>query len=252
MRTKLSILVSMVILFGFQSVSWGQVNAHEIVQMADKKRLGKTSISTIDMIVIRPNWSREVSMKVWTKGNEYLMILIIAPARDKGTTFLKRGYEIWNWIPRIDRNIKLPPSSMLQSWMGSDFTNDDLVKQSSIVDDYHHTLLGEENVNGRAVFKIEMIPKEDAAVVWGKILTWIDQQEMLFLKTEYYDEDNVLVNTMTGSDIKVMGGRNVTATMEMVPADDAQNKTRLTYQDLVFDESLEDDFFSLQTMKRIR
>jgi outer membrane lipoprotein-sorting protein len=242
----------MVILFGFQSVSWGQVNAHEIVQMADKKRLGKTSISTIDMIVIRPNWSREVSMKVWTKGNEYLMILIIAPARDKGTTFLKRGYEIWNWIPRIDRNIKLPPSSMLQSWMGSDFTNDDLVKQSSIVDDYHHTLLGEENVNGRAVFKIEMIPKEDAAVVWGKILTWIDQQEMLFLKTEYYDEDNVLVNTMTGSDIKVMGGRNVTATMEMVPADDAQNKTRLTYQDLVFDESLEDDFFSLQTMKRIR
>src|SRR5690606_1606609 len=98
----------------------------------------------------------------WGKGDELALILVTAPARDKGTAFLKRGNEIWNWQPSIDRTVKMPPSMMAQSWMGSDFTNDDLVKHSSVVNDFDHTLLGSETIEGRACHKIEMIPKESA------------------------------------------------------------------------------------------
>lgn len=226
--------------------------AKDLIEKADKKRMGSTSESTISLAVIRPNWQREMGLKVWSKGNEYLLILITEPARDQGTTFLKRGKEFWNWIPRIERNVKLPPSAMMQSWMGSDFSNDDLVKMSSMVEDYNHQLLGEEEVDGRDAYKIEMIPKEEAAVVWGKITTWIDKAESLFLKTEYYDEDNELINTVLGKDIKTMGGRTVTSRLEIQPADDPENKTVLVYRDMKFDEPMADNFFSLQNMKRVK
>lgn len=226
--------------------------AKDIVEKADNKRLGNTSQSTISLSVIRPNWQRDMDLKVWSKGNQYLLILITNPARDKGTTFLKRGKEFWNWIPRIERNVKLPPSAMAQAWMGSDFSNDDLVKMSSMVEDYDHKLLGEEDIDGRAVYKIEMIPKEETAVVWGKIITWIDKAESLFLKTEYYDEDGELINTVFGKDIKTMGGRTVTSRLEIQPADNPENKTVLVYRELIFDEPMADNFFSLQNMKRVK
>lgn len=227
-------------------------NAKDIIEKADEKRMGQTSRSTMSLAVIRPNWQREISLNVWTKGNEYLLILITEPARDKGTAFMKRGKEFWNWVPRIERIVKLPPSAMAQAWMGSDFSNDDLVKMSSMVEDYNHRLLAEEPVNGRAAYKIEMAPKEEAAVVWGKVITWVDKAEWLFLKTEYYDEDGELINTIIGKDIKTMGGRTVNSRLEIQPADEAENKTILVYKDLKFDEPITDNFFSLQNMKRIK
>lgn len=227
-------------------------SAKAIVEKADKKRMGETSQSIISLSVIRPTWQRDMSLKVWTKGNEYLLILITEPARDEGTAFLKRGKEFWNWIPRIERNVKLPPSAMAQDWMGSDFSNDDLVKMSSMVEDYNHQLLGEENLDGRTTYKIEMIPKEEAPVVWGEVITWIDKEEFLFLKTEYYDEDGELINTMFGKDIKTMGGRTVTSRLEIQPAGEPDHKTVLVYRELEFDEPMADNFFSLQNMKRIK
>ena len=226
--------------------------AKDLVEKADQKRMGNTSESTISLTVIRPNWQREMNLKVWSKDNQYLLILITDPARDKGTTFLKRGKEFWNWIPRIERNVKLPPSAMAQAWMGSDFSNDDLVKMSSMVEDYDHKLLGEEQMDGRETYKIEMMPKEESAVVWGKIITWVDKAESLFLKTEYYDEDGELINTVFGKDIKTMGGRTVTSRLEIQPAEDPENKTVLVYRDMKFDEPMADNFFSLQNMKRVK
>ncbi len=226
--------------------------AKDIVEKADKKRMGNTSQSTISLYIIRPSWQREIDLKVWTKGNEFLLILITVPARDKGTAFLKRGKEFWNWIPRIERNVKLPPSAMAQAWMGSDFSNDDLVKMSSMVEDYTHSLLAEEEIDDRNTYKIEMIPKEEAAVVWGKVVTWIDKQMFLFLKTEYYDEDGELINTIYGKAIKTMGGRTVTSRLEIQPADEPKAKTILVYRDMKFDEPITDQFFSLRNIKRIK
>ncbi len=149
------------------------LSADEIIKKADEKNRGLSSQGTLTMTVIRPDWTRTITMNSWSKGRDYSMVLITAPAKDKGQVFLKIKTEMWNWVPSIDKTIKIPPSMMLQSWMGSDFTNDDLVKQSSIVVDYTHKLLGKEKVRDQECFKIELIPLPDAAVVWGKVLMWV-------------------------------------------------------------------------------
>lgn len=228
------------------------LTAKEVIAISDEKLKGNTSKAEMKMTIVRPSWSREIQMKSWSKGNDFSLILITAPARDKGTGFLKRKKEIWNWQPTIDRVIKLPPSMMMQSWMGSDFKNDDLVQQSSVVEDYEHTLLGEEMIDDRMCYKIQMIPKEEAAVVWGRVLTWIDKKDFLQLKTEFYDEDEYLVNTMLGKNIKDLGGKLLPAKLEVIPADDEGNRTIVEYISLQFDQPMKDQFFAIQNLKRIR
>lgn len=227
-------------------------DATEIIRTAENKLRGASSYSEMKMTVVRPDWSREVKLKSWSVGTEKSLILITGPARDKGVAFLKRDQEIWNWQPTIDRTIKMPPSMMMQSWMGSDFTNDDLVRESSIIKDYDHQLLGDEEIDGRKCWKIQLQPKADAAVVWGKIIMWIDKTDYLQLKTAFYDEDDYLVNTMLGKEIKQMGGKLLPSIMEVIPADEEGHKTVLEYLSLDFDIGLKDGFFSVQNMKRVR
>lgn len=226
--------------------------AKEIIERADEKMRGESNIATIKMSIIRPSWEREMTLKSWSKGTEYSLILVTAPARDKGTAFLKREKEIWNWQPTIDRTIKMPPSMMMQSWMGSDFTNDDLVRESSIVTDYEHELLGTDTIEGRACYKIKLTPKPDAPVVWGEILSWVSKDEYLQLKSEFYDEDGYLVQTIYGKQVKTMDGRLVPSVMEVIPADEEGHKTRLEYLSLDFNEPIQPSFFSIQNMKRVK
>ena len=171
------------------------LTADEIVKKADEKNRGQSSQGEMTMTITRPGWSRTVSMKSWQKGREYSMVLITGPAKDKGQVFLKIKTDMWNWVPSIDKMIKIPPSMMMQSWMGSDFTNDDLVRESSIVKDYTHKLLGKETIRDKECYKIELIPLENAAVTWGKLIMWITTDGFDQWKTESYDEDMKLVNT---------------------------------------------------------
>lgn len=240
------------------SINWSaklyaqEFTAKEIITKADDKNRGETSQGEMKMTIIRPGWERTVSMKSWSKGTDYFLIYITAPAKEKGQVFLKREKEMWNWVPSIERMIKIPPSMMMQSWMGSDFTNDDLVKQSSLVIDYEHSLLENEIVREQDCFKIELIPKPDAPVVWGKIISWITKDGFNLWKSEYYDEDGYLVNIENASLIKKMGNREIPTRMEIIPADDEGKKTVLEFIDLVFDEPLDDNFFTQQNMKKIR
>ena len=227
-------------------------DAKEIVQKADEKFRGKSSKGEMTMIIERPSWNRTVSMKSWSMGNEYSLIFITAPAKEKGQVFLKREQEMWNWVPNIERMIKIPPSMMMQSWMGSDFTNDDLVRESSIVTDYTHKIIGEETINGYESYKIELIPLPDASVVWGKVLMWISKDENYWLRSEFYDEDDILVNTEILSDIKKMDDRTMPTRMEMIPADEEGHKTIMIYDKIDFDIKIDESFFSQQNMKRIR
>ena len=204
------------------------------------------------MTIERPSWSHTISMKSWALGNEYSLIYVTAPAKEKGQVFLKRKNEMWNWIPSIERMIKIPPSMMMQSWMGSDFTNDDLVKESSIVKDYTHKLLGEERIQDFDCYKIELIPTEEAPVVWGKMIMWISKQDKLWLKAEYYDEDGFLVNYEILSDVKMMDDRIIPCRMEMIPADKEGHKTIMIFENTDFDVPLKEDFFSIQNMKKIK
>ena len=224
----------------------------EIIRKADEKFRGSSSQGEMTMIIERPSWSRTVSMKNWSLGNDFSLIYITAPAKEKGQVFLKRHKEMWNWVPNIERMIKIPPSMMMQSWMGSDFTNDDLVRESSLAKDYTHKLLGEEEIQGYQCYKIELTPLEDAPVVWGKVVMWVSKKELHWLKAEYYDEDGYLVNTEILTDIKIMDDREMPTRLEMIPADEEGQKTVLVFDEIDFDVKIKESFFSQQNMKRIR
>lgn len=227
-------------------------SAFDIVKKMDDKIKGKTTHADITVKIIRPKWQRDMSMKLWTKGSDHSMIYITAPTKEKGNAFLKRNKEVWNWVPGIEKIIKLPPSMMSQSWMGTDFTNDDLVKHSSILNDYSHKLDGEATIDSRPCHKIIMTPKPDAAVVWGKIISYIDKKEYIQLKAEYFNEEGELVNILRGTDIKLLGGKTLASKIEMTPVDKKENKTILIYNSLIFDQDIADNFFSPDKMKNIK
>ena len=226
--------------------------AKEIIQKADEKVRGDQSHAVLKMTIVRPDWTREIQMKSWSVGEDYSLILVTSPARDKGTSFLKRYKEMWNWQPRINRSIKMPPSMMSQSWMGSDFTNDDLARASSTVNDYQQSIVGEEEVESRKCWIIELIPNEGVGVVWGKIKMWIDQEDFIQMRSEFYDEDEYLVNTMNGKNITTLGGRKLPQILEVVPAEEEGHKTVVEYLSLDFTEKIKENFFSIQNMKRVR
>jgi len=224
-------------------------DALSIVRKADEKMRGSTASIVMTINTIRPSWKRTMQLKVWSKGTDYSMLLITKPAKDKGVAFLKRKKEVWNWYPTLEKVIKLPPSMMNQSWMGTDFTNDDLVRESSVVNDYTHKLIGDTLIGERPCYKIEMIPKQDAAVVWGKLIVFIDKTDYLELHMRFYDEDGVLINIMNAYEPKLLGGRIIPSRFEMIPVNDKGNKTEMIYNSIIFDKLINDDFFNLNTMK---
>ncbi|MEX0610357.1 MAG: outer membrane lipoprotein-sorting protein [Balneolaceae bacterium] len=245
------ILASVVVLILFTISGFAQ-SAIEIVKKMDEKMRGESLEAEMSMTIIRPNWERTVSMKSWSRNTEYSLILITAPARDEGTAFLKRGNEIWNWVPNVGRTIKMPPSMMMQSWMGSDFTNDDLVRESSVVTDYEHELAGDSTIEGYDTHQIELIPKPDAPVVWGKVILWIEKEEFMQLRAEFYDEDDFLINIMEASDVQEFDGRMIPAKLEMIPNDKEGHKTVMEYKSMNFNEGIPESFFSVQNMRRVR
>jgi outer membrane lipoprotein-sorting protein len=235
------------------SFSQEKISASEIINKANEKFNGEeSSISVMSMTIVRPTWSRTVEFKSWTKGTENSLTLITAPPGESGQTFLKRGSEMWSWNPTISRLIKLPPSMMSQGWMGSDYTNDDILKESSLVDDYHHEIEGEETVNERVCYRIKMTAKDEAAVIWGKQIRWIGKEEYLFMKAELYDEDGYLVRTESASKIQTMDGRLIPTKIELVPEEEEGHKTIIEIKEIEFNRPIKDSFFSQQNMKRVR
>lgn len=226
--------------------------AFNIVQKSDQKMRGDASYSESTMHIIRPDWTRSMSIKSWTKGTELSLVLITAPAKDKGNAFLKRKNEMWNWIANIERIIKISPSMLGQSWLGSDFTNDDLLNQSSIVVDYEHQLISEQQIEADNCYTIDAIAKPNAPVVWSRIRLWISTETYLQRKVEFYDEFGDLINTLQTFDIKKLGGREIATRMQMIPADKAQQKTEIITHQAQFDFAISDNFFSQSQMKALR
>ncbi len=237
--------------FLFNSITYSQ-NPKEIVKKSVDILYGKKTFSVITMKIIKPTWSRTITMKAWSYEPDYSLVYITEPARDKGTVTLKRKNEVWNWLPNIQKTIKIPPSMMLASWMGSDFTNDDLVRQSSVVDDYEHKLISEEKFLDYDCYKIMLIPKPDAGIVWSKVILWISKKEYMQLKSEFYNEDGNLIRTMIGSKPKNFSGHFIPSYWEMIPNDKPGNKTSFEYNELDFNINITPEFFSIQNMSRVR
>lgn len=229
-----------------------ELTAKQIMQQSEEKMRGESSLLEATMIIERADWSRTLAFKSWTLGTDYSLTLITAPAKEKGQTFLKRNNELWNWVPSISRMVKLPPSMMSQGWMGSDFSNDDIIKEFSLVEDYHHQRMGEETIDGHLCYKLELLPKENASVVWGKILKWISKDELLQMKTIYFDEEDYKIKTELASDIQEMDGRMIPTHYEILPEDEPGNKTIMEVKTMDFGVNLQPGFFSQQNMKRVR
>ncbi|MFN9111554.1 MAG: outer membrane lipoprotein-sorting protein, partial [Bacteroidota bacterium] len=224
-------------------------DARTIVQKADEKMRGKSSHVLMSIETIRPEWKRKMQIEAWMKGTDLALIRVLSPAKDKGIIFLKKKKEVWTWYPTLERSIKLPPSMMSQSWMGTDFTNDDLVKESSILQDYRHKIIGDTVIDKRGCYVIEMIPLPEAAVVWSKVIVCIDKKDFLEMHSKFYDEDGALVNTMNSYDIQTMSGRLIPTRFEMIPSDKKNQHTEMKYNSIEFDPIISDAFFSIETMR---
>ena len=222
-----------------------------LVQAAMEYYRGIASVSIVAMTIHRPGWERTMTMKAWTKGQKNSLFTIIAPPKDKGNGTLKRGPEMWTYNPKINRVIKLPPSMMSQSWMGSDFSNNDLAKSDSFVEDYTHTLSSMETHNGKKVYVTKSIPKPEAPVIWGMQRLKI-REDFILLSQAFYDEDFELVKAMTGSQIQMLGGKLFPKVWKMQKADVTDEYTLLVYKELTFKEDLPDRLFTLSSLKSSR
>lgn len=251
MKALIQLFFILFICANLTSMSAQEVTAKDIISYADKLMRGNSSYAEMEMTIIRPKWERSLRFKSWSKGIDYSLIYVTYPANEKGQTFLKRKKEMWNYIPSIERMIKIPAGMMMQSWMGSDLTNDDLIKGASIVVDYTHQIVKKDTIQGYECFVIELIPKEEAAVVWGKIKSWVTKDGYMTLKNEYYDEDGYLVNRELLNEIKNVGDRIMPTRFEITPIDKQGHKTVMEFTNLKFELPLKDNFFSIQNMKRI-
>lgn len=227
-----------------------QITAKEIIDRVEAQMRGETQQGVYEMTITRPDWERSMRFAFWAEGTERSFIRIESPAKDRGVSFLKIGREMWNYVPRINRVIKIPPSMMLQSWMGSDFTNDDLARESSEAEDYTHTLLGEEMVDGQEAYKIELRPKPDAPVAWDRIVEWIGKKDFMPLRAEYYNERGERVRTMIFSDVKTFGGHTLPARMELIEDKNPGHTTTLMLLESTFDQRINPSVFTQQNLRK--
>jgi outer membrane lipoprotein-sorting protein len=228
----------------------GEPTAKEILDRIDKMWRGESSSGEVTMEIVTAHWQRSLTMDVWSLGKEYSLVKITAPLKEKGVATLKVEKNIWNYLPKINRVIKIPGSMMMASWMGSHFTNDDLVKESTFVDDYTYRLSFSGLRGGQFIYEIECIPKPEAAVVWGKVVIIVLKEDLIPLKELFYDEDGTLMRTMTFSEVRSFGRRTVPSVTTLVPADKPDELTRITYNRLQFGIDVDEEFFSLRNLKR--
>lgn len=229
-----------------------EINPTEIIRRADDLLQGQSSSGTYRMTVKTPSWERKLELIVSAKNKEKTFIRIISPAKEAGIGTLRVKNEMWNYLPNVERTIKIPPSMMLQPWMGSEFANDDLVKESSIVNDYTHRLLAEESLDGKTVYKIELIPKPEAAVIWGKIFMWVGTDPEVPLREEYYDERGKLIKILHFSDIGKVSDRIMPRIWRMESKVKPGHETTIELWDVQYNIPIDDNIFSLNNLKKLQ
>lgn len=232
--------------------SAAEPSGRELVEHVERLLWGKTNQGVSEMTVTTPHWTRTLRLRFWMDRPRYTLIRILAPPKEEGIGSLRVGDEMWNYLPKVARIIKIPSSMMLQPWMGSDFSNDDLVKESSMLDDYTHSRTGTETVDGVRAHRVQSIPKPDAPVVWGKIVYFIRVADRLPLKQEYYDERGELIKVMTFSDVRSIGGRTIPTRWTMRPLAKPENRTEMAIRDITFDQPIDPARFTQANLRNPR
>ena len=229
-----------------------ELSPREIIERVDRVLRGNSSRGVATMEVVTEHWERHVTMELWSLGTDYSLVRVLSPAKEAGTATLMADKDIWNYLPKVDRTIKIPASMMAGSWMGSHFTNDDLLKESQLIEDYEIDLVFEGDSDGVRVWDFILTPFPEAAVVWGYVEYRVRQEDYMPLWARYYDEDGGLARTLVFNEFRDLGGRVVPAVMEMHPEDKPGETTTMRYDALEFDIDLDRSFFSLRTLKSRR
>lgn len=220
----------------------------KIIRKIDELYRSESSYSEFEMEIVTPHWQRTMVMDAWTIGQKKTFIRINEPEKDRGVATLRIENEMWNYLPKTNKVMKIPPSMMMSSWMGSDFTNDDLVKEFSLFDDYSYELVKiDEGFDDRIY--VRCIPREDLPVVWGSIVIAATKDKYIPIWQKYYDEDGKLMRVLNYSDVRDFGGRLIPAAMEMIPQNKEGNKTVIRYNKLDFDIKIDEEIFSLRNLR---
>jgi len=249
-RRFLILVCLMIILISPTIYAEDDLTGQSILDRVDDLFRSRSSHGTMSMTIKTAHWTRTLTIEVWSKGKENSLIRILDPIKEKGTATLRSGNNIWNYLPKVNRVIKLPSSMMASSWMGSHFTNDDLVKESRMADDYTFEITFEGIKDNREIIEVTCYPKPEAAVVWGKIMVKVSKEDLMPMEILYYDEDMNLARTMIFSDIGELGGRRLPKIMRIIPTDKPDEYTKIEYHDMVFDIDLQDDLFSIRNLQR--
>jgi hypothetical protein len=223
-----------------------------LLQRVEQMMQGRTSVDTVSMTIKTPKWSRALKMKIWAKGRDYALVRILEGGpREKGMMTLKREHQLWNYLPQAGRVMKLPSGMLGDSWMGSDFTNDDLVRGTSLVKDFDARLTGTVVQGQRKAWTLQLVPRASATVVWGKIEMVLDRATCVPLVERFFDEDGAIARTMTLDDLRTVGWRSFPARMTVTPAE-AGRETSIVYDAIDYDVDVADDTFSLDRLQKGR
>lgn len=232
---------------GTEGAGEGLTATEMVNKMMDYSR-GTSSHGVMTMNVVTPDWNRSIEMEWWEKGEDKMLVRVLNPSRDAGNGTLKIGNNLWNYIYTFDETVHIPPAMMAQAWMGSDFTNDDIVRDSSLVNDYVHTLEGIEEINGERCYKLYLTTDPSTPVPWLSLRVWARVEDLLPVRQEYYDDDGDLARYMEFSEFKFMYDRVTPTVMRMVPVDQEGHHTEMTYTEIEFDVDLSDDVFTQQNL----
>lgn len=243
-------IIRTALVFSLSAAALVGQTAEDIVRRSEDILKGKTSQGTFRMIIETPDYTRSMEMDTWWVGNEKALIVVTSPRREAGNKTLKLKNELWMYLRNTETTIKVPPSMMLQSWNGSDFTNDDLVRESSLIDDYTMRILARDSVAGVPTWKVELLPRPDAPVVWGRIVHWVLMADYLPARTEYYDESGARMRTMLYENVRRMGGRSIPTRWSMVNDQKPGHRTTFEYLEVAFDVAISDRVFSFRELEK--
>ena len=231
-----------------------ELDVTALVRRAEDALRGKTAMMLLRMTITTPRWTRELVIRSFDDHDgDRSFSRVLEPAKDKGTGFLRDHDAFWTWLPKVERAMRIPPSMMLQPWMGSDFTNDDLARESSLEKDYEPRALGEKQIDGVAALGIELVPKPEAPVVWARMELWIEKERLAPLLFVYFDEPEPgkfeVIRELRFSDVRMVAGRPLPHVWLMLPSDKPGHSTRVVLEEAAFDVKLDDEIF---TQKHLR
>ena len=244
------ILIVLSIFISISNSKADNISPEKILNNVDDLYRSNASHSILTLSVTTVNWQRTLTLEQWSKGEDKSLIKVLKPKKEKGLATLRVDKNVWNFLPKVKRVVKIPSSMMSSSWMGSHFTNDDLVKQSRMTEDYTFSITFEGMKDGKEIIEVTCLPNKEAAVVWGKVEVVVYADDYLPLRMIYYDEDLLLSRTLEFTNIEMMDGKMIPTMMNMIPTDEPGESTTVKWEEVKFDVTIDDDFFSLRKLQQ--